>query len=281
MEHNMKKLNCSLAVLAVLCVFSFAQAAEKPPKTPVQPADVPPVGTGPLLLDLTFEDVATGQIPKGFTKQGAVAVVEDVAHTGKKSLRMEPAVNGARTITLKGEILTQLGGEHWGRLYFKVKSPAPSPDTGVIHSTIVSGTATSPSAKDPIDVRMLGSVENNKGMFQYLYNVQPRTKRPEFGKGGSYKNKYSDEWTLAEWYVDYATQTYRLFINGEEIPDVALHKGADKFEGVEIPAVFETLTFGWNNYQKAGTGFTVWIDDIALAKDRIGTRGMPAAAPVK
>lgn len=236
----------------------------------------PPLGSAPLVLNEDFENTAAGQIPKGFTKTGAVAVVEDVAHSGKKSLRIEPAANGARRITFKGEALTALGGQHWGRLYFKVQLPVPEPQgTGkfpVIHSTIVAGSAQSPSAKDPIEVRVVDTVLGpNKGAHQWLYNVQPR-KRAEFGKGSKYNYHYSDEWTLAEWYVDHATQSYRFFINGEEVKDIAFSKGAGNFTGAEIPEVFESLSFGWNNYQQAGKGFTAWIDDIALSKERIGNR---------
>ena len=203
--------------------------------------------------------------------------VDDVAHSGKHSLRMNPAVNGPRRITIKGDILTALGGHFWGRLYFKVKLPTPTPQGEgkfpVIHSTLVAGSAISPSAKDPIEVRVLDTVMGPKGTFQYIYNVQPR-KRPEFGKGSKYNYKYTDDWTLAEWYVDSATQTYRLYINGNEIKDASFSKGAGNFEKAEIPEVFDSLSFGWNNYQKAGEGFVAWIDDIALSKERIGDRGI-------
>jgi len=265
--------------LLALVVFTtvVAVAGEPKPNYPAPPADNPPVGTGKLLLVEAFEDTAAGQIPKAFTKTGNVSVVEDMAHSGKKSIRIEPAVNGPRRITLKGDVLTALGGQHWGRLYFKVKLPSPTPEGDgkfpVIHSTIVAGSAQSPLHKDPIEVRVLDKVLGPKNTYQYIYNVQPR-KRPEFAKGSAYKYAYTDQWTLAEWYVDFATQTYRLFINGEEIKDAGFVRGAGNFEGAEIPEVFESLSFGWNNYQKAGAGFTAWIDDIALAKDRIGTRGV-------
>jgi hypothetical protein len=79
---------------------------------------------------------------------------------------------------------------------------------------------------------------------------------------------------MAEWYVDHATQTYRLFINQKEVKDVAFSKGKGMFKDAEIPDVFESLSFGWNNYQNAGAGFVAWIDDIALSKERVGPRGI-------
>lgn len=264
-----------LAVLALAMAVSLACAGET--KTPVFD---PPIGTAKLILEEDFESTAAGQIPKGFSKTGAVAVVDDVAHSGKKSLRMEAAANGARRITAKGEAIAALGGTHWGRLYFKVQLPAPVPQGSgnfpVIHSTLVAGSAQSPLSKDPIEVRVVDTVLGPKGTHQYLYNVQPR-KRPEFGKGSKYNYHYSDEWTLAEWYVDYATQTYKFYINGDEIKDISFSKGAGNFAGAEIPEVFESLSFGWNNYQQAGKGFVAWIDDIALSKERIGNRGIAPA----
>lgn len=229
-----------------------------------------------LLLSEDFETTAAGSIPEGFTKSGAVGVVDDVAHSGKKSLRIEPARNGGRKITKQGPEITALGGQHWGRLYYKVKLPYPAPvvpegkTSGIIHSTMVSGQATSPLASDPIEVRMLGTILNSNGTFKYLYNVQPR-KRPEFAIGAKTPVTPTEDWALVEWSVDHATQSFHFFINGEEIKEMGFSKGAGQFEGAEIPAVFESLSFGLTNYQPAaGEGFTAWIDDIALSKERIG-----------
>src|SRR4051812_3206586 len=103
-----------------------------------------------ILLAEDFESTPTGAIPQGFTKTGAVGVVDDVAHTGKHSLRMEPALKGGRKITKTGPVVAALGGQHWGRLYYKVKQPVPAPivpegkTSAIIHATMVSGQATSP-----------------------------------------------------------------------------------------------------------------------------------------
>jgi hypothetical protein len=270
----------ALLALTVASPLALGGQQGTPGKEPKPPTDDPPIGKGKILLMEDFETTPAGEIPAGYTKSGAVSVVDDVAHTGKHSLRMEAAVNGPRRITTKSEALAALGGQHWGRLYFKVQLPAPECDKGVIHSTIVSGTAESPLHKDAIEVRPLDTILGTKGTFSYIYNVQPQ-KRPEFARGSASRFKFSDEWTLAEWYVDHATQTYRLFINGSEVKDVAFMKGAGNFEKSEIPEVWESMSFGWYNYQGAGKGFTAWIDDIALAKDRIGNRGIPPAKPTK
>jgi len=260
------------AVLAVLIIASFAYG-QQAGKDSMPMADDPPVGTGRLLLYEDFETTAVGQVPRGYQKQGAVAVADDAAHSGRHCLKCDAAPNGARKITLKGDLLKALGGSFWGRLYFKVLSPMPDPSK--VHSTFVAGAAKSPLKQDDIETRLFGTNLGAKGTYSYLFNVQPHTKRPEFGKSSASKYSYKNEWQLAEWQVDNATQTYRLFIDGAEIKDCSFSKGAGNLEGSELPDSYESLSFGFTNYQQAGKGFTVWIDDIALAKDRVGSRGIP------
>lgn len=270
-----------LLALILGCPFAFAQQG-KDTKEMKPPTDDPPIGKAPIVLMEDFETTAVGEIPKGYTKQGAVAVAEDFAHRGRHSLKMEAAVNGPRRITTKSEALAGLGGQHWGRLYFRVETPAPECKQGVIHSTIVSAIGKSPLHDDEIEFRPLDTILGTMGTYSYIYNVQPHTKRPEFAHGSASKWKFTDQWTLAEWYVDHATQTYRLWINSVEVKDAAFMKGPKNYENSEIPAVMESITFGWWNYQKAEPkGFTAWIDDIALSKDRLGNRGIPPIKPGK
>ena len=224
-----------------------------------------------------FESTAVGQIPKGFTKTGAIGVADDAAHSGKHSLKIEPAVKGGRFISLPADKVAALSGEHWGRFYYKVKLPAPLPapvegkPNPSIHTTLVAAKCTSPLANDPIEVRLAGLSIDSTGAFKYLYNVQPKAPRKEFGGGAKAANQFSDQWTLIEWHADNATQTYQLFVNGGDKPEVEVTKGAGQFEGIEIPPAFQTYSVGWTNYQAAsGEGFTVWIDDLALGKKRLG-----------
>ena len=225
-----------------------------------------------VILSEDFETTAAGQIPAGFTKTGEIGVEEGVAHSGKRALKVEPAVKGGRFISLAPDKVAALGGEHWGRMYFKVKTPTPMPTGKLIHATFVAGKAISPLAKDEIDVRLATLLFYPTGEFKYFYNVQPpRGGRPEFGPKSATMQKFSDEWTLLEWHVDAATQTYAFFVNGKEVADIGQHKGAGNYEGIEIPDAFETLSIGFTNYQPAtDEGFTVWIDDIAVGKDRLG-----------
>lgn len=224
-----------------------------------------------------FESTPAGSIPAGFTKTGDIAVEEGVAHSGTHALRIEPAVKGGRFISLAPDKVAALGGEHWGRLYYKVKTPAPLPTGRLIHATLVDGKGTSPLANDLIDVRLATLLYYPNGDFGYFYNVQPPNGRKEFGPKSATMQKFTDDWTLLEWHADYATQSYEFFVNGKEVADIGQHKGADNYEGIEIPAAFQTLSVGFTNYQPAtDDGFTVWIDDFAVGKQRLGP--VPGAA---
>src|SRR5438270_541762 len=154
-----------------------------------------------VIVTEDFEKVAVGAIPAGFTKTGAIAVAEGVAHSGTHALKVEPALRGGRFVTLPTDVVDKLGGEQWGRLYYKVQLPAPSPapqegkkGPPAIHTTLVAAKATSPLAHDSIEVRLAGLSLNSAGEFRYLYNVQPKGGRKEFGTRAEATHKFTDEW---------------------------------------------------------------------------------------
>src|SRR3569623_657224 len=253
-------MKISFAAVALTVVVSGCAAMNQ--------ADHPVSGT---ILTENFESTPAGAIPAGFAKTGNLGVEEGVAHSGTHALKIEPAVRGGRFISLAPDKVAALGGEHWGRLYYKVKTPTPMPTGRLIHATFVDGKGISPLANDLIDVRLATLLFYPTGDFGWFYNVQPPNGRKEFGPKSATKQKFTDQWTLLEWHADNATQSYQFFVNGKEVTDIGQHKGAGNYEGIEIPATIQTLSIGFTNYQPAtGEGFTVWIDDIAVGKQRLG-----------
>jgi len=251
-----------ISFAAVVLTIVVSGCANQPPASRPSPG---------LILSDDFESTPVGAIPTGFTKTGDIGVEQGIAHSGTHALKVEPAVKGGRFISLAPDKVAALGGEHWGRLYYKVKTPTPLPTGRLIHATLVDGKGTSPLANDLIDVRLATLLFYPNGDFNYFYNVQPPNGRKEFGPKSATMQKFNDEWTLLEWHADAATQTYEFFVNGKEVTDIGQHKGAGNYEGIEIPAAFQTLSIGFTNYQPAtGEGFTVWIDDIAVGKHRLG-----------
>jgi hypothetical protein len=215
-----------------------------------------------------FEALEPGSIPSGFTATGDVGVTNEQGASGTRALRVGPTSNGPRRITISGAQLDGLATAHWGRIRFKVQLPHPVPSSGVIHSTLVAGSAQSPLG-DPIEVRVVDTVLDPAGNHQYLYNVQPES-RAEFGQGSSYDYRFTDDWTCAEWHLDAAAQVYRFFVDGDEVTQISKNNGPGNYDGTEIPERFESLSFGWYNYQSADPGFSAWLDDIAVGNSRIG-----------
>jgi hypothetical protein len=232
-----------------------------------------PVGL--YVLCENFESSLLGGIPSGWTSQGAVSVVSAEAHWGTRSLKAAVATNGARRINFNTAPLGTVSTQHWGRVFYKVKLPAPMPTfaQGVIHSTIISARGLSPVDNQNIEARFVDLVINGTGKFQYIYNVQPAT-RPEFATGGDYVNTYDGNWHCAEWYVSYATQSFRFFTDGIENMKLKINKGAGMYAGIEIPQTYGSMSIGWNNYQAANIngllGYEAWFDDFALSGSQIG-----------
>jgi hypothetical protein len=228
---------------------------------------------GTYLLCEDFEDTAVDAIPSGWTKHGdPIAVADDQAASGKRSLKIGKRDNGERRIYHDA---TMLPSTHWGRVRFKVELPVPD---AFVHSTIVAlyGKSPKPDMAN-LEVRVVDTVKESKQGFnndgngshyQVLYNVQPEN-RGEFGHASTYDWKFDDAWHCAEWRIDSAQQSFQFFYDGEEIEDVGFSNGAGNFDDSEIPSKLSEIRLGWNNYQGAPPGFVAWIDDFAIAAQRI------------
>jgi hypothetical protein len=214
-----------------------------------------------------FESTAVGAVPAGWTKHGAAAVAADEAARGAHSLKIEAAINGERRIYADA---SRLGSGHWGRIFYKVKTPAPlSCDPNpVLHSTIVALQGIGPT-RGAEEVRVVDTVENQQGKHQFLYNVQPSG--AEFGKGSPYNWQFDGAWHCAEWHVDNPTQSYHFYFDGVEVTSIAIDNGPGNYAGTEIPPSFSQVRVGWNNYQMAcAPGTVAWIDEVAMDPQRIG-----------
>lgn len=228
---------------------------------------------GKYIICEDFEGTDVGGIPQGWTKHGdPVAVADDEAVSGARSLKMGPIESGERRIYHDGAML---GSGHWGRIRYKVELPVPD---AFVHSTIVALYGVGPTT-GPQEVRVVDTVKedkdgfNNDGNgshFQYLYNVQPNG--PEFGKGSDYNWKFDGQWHCAEWHIDGPTQSYDFYIDDQHIDQISIANGPGNYNGSEIPDAFTEVRVGWTNYQQAPPGFTAWIDDVALDSERIGCK---------
>lgn len=223
-----------------------------------------------------FEATTEGAVPTGWTKQGEIAVAIDQAKSGTKSLKVGATENGPRRIARSA---SELGADHWGRLFYRVQLPVPavnpSKNNGntVIHSTLVGLTATRPLG-GTAEYRVLDTIMNQTKKHNFIYNVQIQG-GSEFGHETAYTYDYKDTWTCAEWHVDNTAKSYTLYIDDMDVTGVKVvaDKSVNGSKAAELPASFMQMNIGWYNYQAGDGGFTVWIDDIAMNGTRVGCSG--------
>jgi hypothetical protein len=219
-----------------------------------------------LLICEDFEDVAVGEVPSGWTQHGDASVADDEAHGGERSLRVEPEDAGERRIYHDAKLL---GSAHWGRIFYKVELPVPD---AFVHSTLVSligeGPTNGRSDYRPIDtVKQAKSTPDVGSRHNWLYNVQIIGKS-EFGRETEYDYTFDGMWHCAEYHLQASNQSFAFYWDGEQ--KLSFEDGAGNYDRSDIPDEFDELRVGWNNYQSASPGFTVWIDDIAFDDERIG-----------
>lgn len=222
---------------------------------------------GSYLICEDFEAASVGGTPDGWTKHGdASGVVDDAAHDGSRSLRLDAIPVWERRIYHDA---SALGSAHWGRIYFRVQLPVPD---AFVHSTLVAFSGVGPT-RGASEYRVVDTVKQAvdtpdvASRIQFLWNVQPQSSG-EFGEGTSYDREFDDAWHCAEWHVDAADQSYAFYLDGEEL--IAFENGVGNFDGTDIPTSFQELRVGWINYQDAPPGFTAWIDDVAVDDERVG-----------
>ena len=230
------------------------------------PVDAPP-GSGcagrSYAFCEDFESAADGQLPAGWTRvngwnQGEAVVTSSEHHTGQRALASAVAVNGQPRA---GHSLSSLGataGTHWGRIFYKVKTPFPLPAGGVIHNTLVGLRGSSES-------RVVDTVVNSNGAHQFLYNLPDDSCCA--GSAYDYRS-YDGKWHCAEWYIDATTQSFRFFFEGVEVKSIGFTNrpgGAARIEQ------FSSIAVGWINYQTPQPPYyEAWFDDLAIDDDRIG-----------
>jgi hypothetical protein len=210
-----------------------------------------------------FESANDGALPAGWTKvdgwnQGDALVTSSEHHGGQRALASAVAVNGQPRA---GHSLTSLGataGTHWGRIFYKVKTPFPLPNGGVIHNTLVGLRGSSES-------RVVDTVVNSSGDHQFLYNLPDDS----CCTGSAYDyHSYDGAWHCAEWYIDANTQSFRFFFEGTEVTSVGFDNrpgGAARIEQ------FSSIAVGWINYQSPDPPYyEAWFDDLAIDDTRIG-----------
>lgn len=216
-------------------------------------------GGCPYVFCEDFETAAAGAFPTGWSVlqgfgAGNVNLDSNQHHSGGKSLRTDSANPGQPR--LQHAIPSTLKAAHWGRVWFRVQTPPPVPQT-YFHVTFVSLRTTQGQSES----RVVDTVQAPSAKIQYLYNLPDDSCCP----GSAYTYMHESTWHCAEWQVSAATQSYRFFLDGTEIPSIGF---VNKTGAKLVP--FDVAAVGTMFYQSPnGQPFTAWFDDFALNDVRI------------
>jgi hypothetical protein len=210
-----------------------------------------------------FETGTAGAIPTGWTpfkgygggSATDVALATDQFHSGKMSLKSDSMATGQGRAQKSLATLGATAAKHWGRIFYKVQSPAPKPSGGVIHITFTSLTGQAG------ENRIVDTVENGQGTHQWLYNLPSDA----CSKGSAYSWSFDTAWHCAEWYVDVATNSYRFFSDSQEVTSIG-------FNGMTCDAMsnYTAIIVGSTFYQMPPSPFVMWFDDLAIDDNQIG-----------
>ncbi|HEY6876979.1 MAG TPA: hypothetical protein VI299_03130 [Polyangiales bacterium] len=226
-----------------------------------------PVGAGSCAgktykLCEDFEGSASNNIPAGWSNRDGWAstatysIATDQAHSGSKSFKNNTTLTGGKRISKALGTLGATASKHWGRLYYRVASPAPVGKNGAYYH-VTFAALIGPAAEN----RVVDTVESPSRKIQYLFNLPDDS----CCEGSSYDWSFDGAWHCAEWNLDVASKSYKFFIDGSEVKSIGFTNNA----GAKM-SNYTDLAIGSMFYVDPDGAITTWIDDVALDDNRIG-----------
>jgi hypothetical protein len=212
-----------------------------------------------------FEGAGVGEFPadwdlrpSGVWGGNGMGITDEFAAHGGQAFRLDSGGTGAQWLMYQGDI-SQLQDGHYGRMFFRMGTPIPWPDGGVIHADLFEARGNWEGSTHQV---RWAAIENSDEQHNWGYNVQT-SNAGEFIHETSYIYSWSDDWQCIEWHHDQGEQHATLWVDGEEILDIT----AD--DDPELPT-FDDISVGWANYQEASPQFVVYIDEVVLDDERVG-----------
>jgi hypothetical protein len=208
-----------------------------------------------------FESGTVGEIPNGWTAlqgyapmRGGTVLANDAAHSGSMALKSDGTSTGLDRVQRALASLGPTATKHWGRLFYKVGTPAPKPNGGVIHITMAALEGTTEN-------RVVDTVVAMNGTHQWLFNIPDDS----CCAGSPYNWTFDADWHCAEWNIDVATSSFRFFSDSQEVTELAFtgKTGARMSD-------YKSIGLGTIYYQMPPAPIVMWFDDLAIDDNRVG-----------
>lgn len=215
------------------------------------------------------EDFESGTLDKTTWEVGGNAPVIEQSKSmrGARSAHFHADQNGFSFIKEK-KTFPAVNNTFWGRMFFYIDALPVTPDYA--HFTIVEaeGSGDSSRVREGGQYRKFG-VGTDGGPTGDWTNIDADPTK------ATAKEIPEKQWMCIEWLYKGDTDETRFFWDGVEHPSLytfpKVKHGANSAVEYNLPN-FESVWVGWWMYQSNPTPdhFDVWIDEIAIDKDRIG-----------
>ncbi len=208
-----------------------------------------------------FESGTVGGIPTGWTAlrgysatRGNVGLASDAFHSGKMSLKSDSMQTGQDRVQRSLAALGATAKKHWGRIFYKVGTPPPKPNSGVIHITFAALEGTTEN-------RVVDTVVATNGTHQWLFNIPDDS----CCTSSNYDWSFDASWHCAEWNIDVAAESFHFYSDGKEVTQLAFSGRS----GAKMSS-YMSIGLGTIFYQVPPSPVVVWFDDLAIDDNQIG-----------
>jgi hypothetical protein len=220
------------------------------------------------------EDFESGTLDTStWTVNGNAPVIDGVQHArGNKALHITKMGNGASYIK-ETKTFPAVDHTYYGRMFAYFNSLPSNPGMTYAHWTFIAASGTGANG----EIRLSGQLSNGKNLF----GVGTDTGTNPNGSG-DWTNSDKDpngnplavptgQWLCIEWEHSTKTNETHFWWDATEHPSLdttaTMHGG--NANPYDLPE-FTNVWLGWQEYQASTENFEMWIDEIAIDKDRIG-----------
>jgi polysaccharide lyase-like protein len=260
-----------------------APAGQEPPPPPPAPPSASACPPNALFCD-DFEDDAAGQFPgapwQNNTGSGATVLVDSVqAFSGSQAVHVNAPPNGAYRrgyFSLEqgsSNIFPAASREMFGRAMMYLDATP----NALVHWTIIQAEGRAADNTHDAYYRYGGQQQNGAGL---MANYETNSGVSTDCYSHSATRMPVQRWACFEWHFDAARNEMQLWLDGTELTDMhvvdrpttagsgCLGNGVNG-EWLAPPA-FTALHLGWESYQAASNDRNLWVDDVAIASERVG-----------
>jgi hypothetical protein len=256
------------SIACVLACIAVAQAADAPK----------------ALFSDDFESHAAGQVPgapwKEETYKSGAVITVDGQHTfsGRQAMHVLTP-RGAKY--RRGYVAIHLGkpvpdaqaGMFGRAMVWLDEAPASLPEQGPVHWTLLQGEGR--SADDRYNAIYRLGVEQKQGT-QFMANYETTPPVTTDCKQQSKRQLPVRRWACVEWHMEVASQEMEFWLDGKRVTRVKRTAGPQACRGQDLgaewraPLKFNSLYIGFERYADSANDQNLWIDDVVLAKQRVG-----------